>query len=106
LTSYHPDKMQYEYTTANDAFAVFSEIFYDKGWKAYVDGKETPIIRADYLLRALQLPAGTHKVEFIFDPESHKMGNLLTLIASIILGLGVAAAAYFSLRDTKKETVA
>lgn len=106
LISYHPDKMQYEYTATNDAFAVFSEVFYDKGWKAYVDGKEIPIIRADYLLRALQLPSGTHKVEFIFDPESHKMGNLLTLISSIILGLGVAAAAYFSLRETKKETAA
>lgn len=106
LTSYHPDKMQYEYTATNDAFAVFSEVFYDKGWKAYVDGKEIPIIRADYLLRALQLPSGTHKVEFIFDPESHKMGNLLTLISSIILGLGIVAAAYFSLRETKKETAA
>ncbi|MDM1296777.1 YfhO family protein [Sphingobacterium sp. N143] len=106
LTSYHPDKMQYEYTTANDAFAVFSEVFYDKGWKAFVDGKETPIIRADYLLRALQLPAGTHKVEFIFDPESHKMGNILTLISSIILGLGVVAAIYFSFKGRQKETVA
>lgn len=106
LTSYHPDKMQYEYTATNDAFAVFSEVFYDKGWKAYVDGKEIPIIRADYLLRALQLPSGTHKVEFIFDPESHKMGNLLTLISSILLGLGIVAAAYFSLRETKKETAA
>jgi len=106
LTSYHPDKMQYEYTSANDAFAVFSEVFYDKGWKAYVDGKETPIIRADYILRALQLPAGTHKVEFVFDPESHKLGNVLTLISSIILVLGIGAAIYFSFRGNKKETAA
>lgn len=106
LTSYHPDKMQYEYTASNDVFAVFSEIFYDKGWKAYVDGKETPIIRADYLLRALQLPAGSHKIEFIFDPQSHKVGNLLTLISSIILGLGMAAAIYFSLKGYKNETAA
>ncbi|OFV21222.1 MULTISPECIES: YfhO family protein [Sphingobacterium] len=106
LTSYHPDKMQYEYTSANDAFAVFSEVFYDKGWKAYVDGKETPIIRADYILRALQLPAGTHKVEFVFDPESHKLGNVLTLISSIVLVLGIGAAIYFSFKGNKKETVA
>ncbi|MDQ1148446.1 hypothetical protein QE382_000430 [Sphingobacterium zeae] len=104
LTSYHPDKMQYEYTAANDAFAVFSEVFYDKGWKAYVDGKETPIIRADYILRALQLPAGNHKVEFIFDPESHKMGNLLTLISSFILVAGIGAAIYLTFKRNQKET--
>jgi uncharacterized membrane protein YfhO len=43
----------------------FSEVFYDKGWKAYVDGKETPIIRADYILKSTTITAGTHKVEFV-----------------------------------------
>gem|GEM_PF-5377629 len=71
-----------------------------------MDGKETPIIRADYILRALQLPGGTHKVEFVFDPESHKFGNLLTLISSIILVLGIGAAIYLSFRGNKKETAA
>ena len=60
LTSYHPDRMEYEYSAPNDVFAVFSEVYYDKGWKAYVDGKEVPILRADYILRALQLPGGNH----------------------------------------------
>jgi len=105
LTSYHPDKMVYEYSTPTDAFAVFSEVYYEKGWKAFVDGKEVPIIRADYILRALQLPGGNHKVEFIFDPASHKLGNILTLIASIILGLGIAVAIYFSIKKNKKATI-
>lgn len=106
LTSYHPDKMVYEYSTPTEAFAVFSEVYYEKGWKAFVDGKEVPIIRADYILRALQLPGGNHKVEFIFDPESHKLGGMLTLIASIILGLGLVAAVYYSVKNdkTKKAT--
>lgn len=104
LTSYHPDKMEYEYTSPTDALAVFSEVYYEKGWKAYVDGKEVPIIRADYILRALQLPGGNHKVEFIFDPESHKLGGILTLIASIILGAGLILAIYFSVKkDTNKK---
>src|SRR5690606_8590382 len=61
LVSYHPDTLKYEYTSPNAAFAVFSEVFYDKGWKAYIDGEEVPIIRADYILRALQVPGGDRK---------------------------------------------
>lgn len=58
LTEYRPNYLKYEYTSAAPATAVFSEIFYDKGWTAWVDGVETPYFRADYLLRALELPAG------------------------------------------------
>jgi len=98
LTSYHPDKMVYEYSAPNDVFAVFSEVYYDKGWKAYVDGEEVPILRADYILRALQLPGGNHKVEFVFDSESMKISNIVSLIASIILVLGIISAVVWSLR--------
>lgn len=98
LVSYHPDTMRYEYTAPNDVFAVFSEVYYDKGWKAYVDGEEVPIIRADYILRALQLPGGNHSVEFVFAPESMKISNVLSLIASIVLVLGLLAAVFFHYR--------
>lgn len=101
LTSYHPDKMEYEYTAPNDVFAVFSEVYYDKGWKAYVDGEEVPIIRTDYILRGLQLPGGNHKVEFIFDPQTMKTSNIVSLIASIILVLGLAGAIVISKRKKK-----
>lgn len=56
LTEYRPNYLKYEYASAAPATAVFSEIFYDKGWTAWVDGVETPYFRADYLLRALELP--------------------------------------------------
>lgn len=102
LTSYHPDTLKYEYTAANQVFAVFSEIFYDKGWKAYVDGEEVPIIRTNYLLRGLSLPGGNHKVEFIFAPDSMKISNTISLIASIVLLLGIGAAAWVSLKPKKK----
>src|SRR5690606_26866016 len=104
LTSYHPDRMEYEYSAPNDVFAVFSEVYYDKGWKAYVDGKEVPILRADYILRALQLPGGNHKVEFVFDPETVKVSNVISLIGSIVLILGLLGGIFLSYR--KKQQAA
>ncbi len=92
LVSYHPDTLKYEYTSPTDAFAVFSEVFYDKGWKAYIDGEEVPIIRADYILRALQVPGGNHTVEFIFAPKTVQISSVISLIASIILVLGLGFA--------------
>ncbi|MGO1648714.1 MAG: YfhO family protein [Sphingobacterium sp.] len=104
LTSYHPDTMRYEYTAGTNLFAVFSEIFYDKGWKAYVDGEEVPIIRTNYLLRGLALPAGEHQVEFVFAPASMKISNTVSLIASIILVLGLGLAIGLSIRQRKESS--
>ena len=98
LTSYRPDHLVYEYSVPRDALAVFSEIWYDKGWKAFVDGEELPILRANYVLRALQLPGGNHKVEFKFEPRSYHLGETISLIGSIVLLLGLAAAVWFELR--------
>jgi len=102
LVAYHPDHMQYEYSTPNDAFAVFSEVYYDKGWKAYVDGEEHPIVRADYILRGLQLPGGNHKVEFKFEPQSHVIGDILSGISSIILVAGLGILIFLQVRNKKK----
>ena len=94
LTSYHPDLMTYEYSSGKDALAVFSEIYYKPGWNAYVDGEKIAYFRADYLLRAAQLPGGNHKLEFKFEPASYYTGELISLIASIILVLALAYALY------------
>ena len=102
LTSYHPDRMEYEYSAPNDVFAVFSEVYYDKGWKAYVDGEELPILRADYILRALQLPGGNHKVVFVFDPPTMKISSTVSLIGSIVLVLGLIAGLLVSYRKRQK----
>ncbi|HLR00645.1 MAG TPA: YfhO family protein, partial [Sphingobacterium sp.] len=66
-------------------FAVFSEMYYEKGWEAYIDGEKVPIIRADYALRALQIPEGNHKIEFIFAPKSMKISSIVSLLSSILL---------------------
>jgi len=103
LTNYHPDLMTYEYSSGRDALAVFSEIWYDKGWNAYLDGEKIPYFRADYLLRAAQLPGGNHKLEFKFEPNSYYTGEIISLIASILLVLGLAYAIYTEMKSKNPE---
>jgi len=87
LINYRPDHLIYEYSAPQSVLAVFSEIYYDKGWKAFVDGEEIPYLRANYVLRAAQLPGGNHKVEFKFEPKSYYTGETISLIASLFLVL-------------------
>lgn len=101
LVSYRPDHLIYEYTAPGDVLAVFSEIWYDKGWHAYIDGKEIPYFRANYLLRAAQLPGGNHTVEFKFHPNSYYMGENISLFSSILL-LALFGLAFW--RDKKAVT--
>jgi hypothetical protein len=71
LISKSNDLIEYKANTKNTQLAIFSEIYYEKGWKAYVDEKETPILKANYLLRSIIIPAGTHQVRFEFKPASY-----------------------------------
>lgn len=73
MTEYRVNLQRYEYTAPAEGVAVFSEIYYPHGWTAYVDGEEAPYFRADYVLRAMALPAGNHTVEFRF-PRSALCG--------------------------------
>jgi hypothetical protein len=98
LVSYNPDHMIYQSGSTSAQVAVFSEIYYDKGWKMYIDGQEKPYFRADYLLRAAQIPVGNHKIEFIFHPASYYTGEVISLIASIILVLALAGAIYVEVK--------
>lgn len=98
LTSYNPEHMVYAYNSATSELAIFSEIYYDKGWNAYVDGKLTPYFRADYVLRGMQLPAGTHKIEFDFHPVAYYTGEKISLAGSALLVLGFLALLWFDFR--------
>ncbi len=91
LTSYNPNKIEYDANASADQLAVFSEIWYgpDKGWQAYVDGKEVDHIRVNYVLRALKVPSGQHKITFEFKPRSYYMGNTIGMICSSILLIGL-----------------
>lgn len=102
LTKYGLNELQFESRNAHEGLAVFSDMYYDKGWKAFVDGKETPIVRANYVLRAIKIPAGTHKIEFKFDPQSVVIGNKISAIASILLFALIVLALVFVYRIRAK----
>lgn len=83
-TSYAPNKLTYKAHSANGGIALFSEVYFPWGWKATVNGKETPIGQADYVLRALRLPAGDSEIVMEFNPESVNKANNIAM-ASVIL---------------------
>ncbi|MDL5048011.1 YfhO family protein [Oscillatoria amoena NRMC-F 0135] len=82
LVTHKPNYMKYESNNTANGLAVFSEIYYPKGWVATIDGTETPIMRANYVLRALSIPAGKHTIEFRFNPKPYAVGNKITLASS------------------------
>lgn len=85
LTKYTPRYLDYEYSTSKPGTIVFSEIYYPHGWKATIDGVPTDIYRVNYMLRAINVPAGTHKIHMEFDPDSVKKGNTLAMTCIIIM---------------------
>jgi hypothetical protein len=106
LTSYKADELVYDYKSGVPQMTVFSEIFYDKGWNAYVDGQLQPHFRANYVLRAMVLPAGNHKIEFRFEPQSYLMGEKISLAGSIMLFLFAGALLFMHFRKGKEQGVA
>lgn len=92
MSEYRVNLQQYKYSASAPGVAVFSEIYYPKGWTAYVDGVETPYFRANYILRAMVLPAGDHTVEFRFTAPNYSTLSTITLICSLLLIIGVVAA--------------
>lgn len=103
LVEQKPSVMKYEATSSTGGLIVFSEIYYPKGWHAFVDGKEVPLLRADYVLRAAEVPAGTVQVEMRFEPKPYSIGNKITMASSWVLLIVVLGGIVMSYR---KESVA
>ena len=98
LVSYQPNELKYRYTAQNDRIAVFSEIYYPNGWQAYIDGEEVPHFRANYVLRAMKVPAGEHEITFKFEPQVVKTGSSIALASSVILGLLLLGGIFYGVR--------
>ncbi|HMH24215.1 MAG TPA: YfhO family protein [Puia sp.] len=92
LTDNLLDKISYKFSSKTNQFAVFSEVYYENGWNAFIDGQKTDYLRVDYLLRGMPVPAGEHTIEFRFEPHSYQMGNSITVWSSALVWLALIAA--------------
>ena len=101
LTSYNPDKLEYEYTANGDQVAVFSEIYYpmEKGWSLTIDGQPAQFAKANYILRAAKLPSGKHKVVMEFAPKSYYTGETVSMGASAALLLLLLGSVFLYFRQ-------
>ena len=102
LDEYAANQLAYHYRSKNKGLAVFSEIYYPKGWNAYVDGQLIPHFRADYILRAMVLQAGDHKLLFKFEPAVYATGEKISFISSILLILLAISFAAMEFRKVWK----
>jgi hypothetical protein len=102
LISYKPNHLKYVSNNANPGLAVFSEMYYADGWNATIDGIAASHFRTDYVLRAMEIPAGKHNIEFKFEPQVVKTGSTIALISFILMVLLLGGAIYLEQKKTKQ----
>ncbi len=100
------DVVTYTFNAASNQFAVFSEVYYKSGWKAYIDGKEAPIVKVNYVLRGLAVPAGKHDIRFEFVPNGYIKGRKITSVAQVLLGILLLSVLFMEWRKRKFKTKA
>ena len=103
LTSADLNEMVYEADVPAQSLAVFSEVYYPEGWTATIDDQEAPIIRANYVLRALEIPPGKHTIRFHFAPTSYRLGNAVTVGASVLLLLALLGSIGWSFKQRQTD---
>jgi hypothetical protein len=99
------DAIQYESNASSPQLAVFSEIYYTSGWNAYIDGKPAEYLKANYVLRAMQVPAGKHIIDFKFEPRSYAIGYQLSRFAVYFMLVILAVAIFLEIRRNKRLTI-
>lgn len=102
LTEYKPNKLTYSFTSDQDQLVVFSEIWSDMGWKLYLDNKEHPLLRANYVLRCALIPCGDHQIVMEYTPRIWTIGNCIQLVVSLLILLSVFAVLVITLRKKVK----
>ncbi|MGC4104647.1 YfhO family protein [Ferruginibacter sp.] len=95
------DKITYAFNAATPQFAVFSEVYYNRGWDAFIDGKKVPYVKTNYVLRGLAVPAGKHTIEFNFEPRSYYLGNSISFWCTILIYLLAIATIVYYVRNKK-----
>jgi hypothetical protein len=103
LTAYQYNNLKYESNNSAAAPVVFSEIYYPEGWNCYIDGKKTDYFRANYILRAVMVPAGKHAIEWRFEPETYAKGSTYALVGSLALLLAFFGIVGMSLKEKLKS---
>ena len=101
MNSYKPNHLKYTSNNPNSGLAVFSEMYYADGWNAFIDGKKADYFRADYALRAMEIPSGKHSIEFKFEPQVVKTGSTIALISSVLMLLLLIAGIYMKRKKGK-----
>lgn len=102
-TSYAPNELKYQAEMTAEGLAVFSEIYYPEGWTATIDGTETEILRANYLLRGLMIPAGTHEIAFKFEPKSYTATKTPMIIFQYLIVLSLIAGVFFTIKEKNER---
>lgn len=103
LTSYSPKQIDYRSSSSQDGTIVFSEIYYPYGWHASIDGQAVEHYRVNYMLRALNVPAGQHEISFVFDPESVRRGDAIAVVCISLIYLLIAGALVYAVIRWKKR---
>jgi uncharacterized membrane protein YfhO len=97
------DYLSYNFNAASNQFAVLSEVYYEPGWNATIDGKAAPLVKTDYILRGLAVPAGKHSIELRFEPPAYMKGKQLTTTFNIVLVILVLAGIFMEWRGRRRE---
>jgi hypothetical protein len=102
LTSYKPNHLKYVSNNSKNGFGVFSEMYYENGWIATIDGKDAEILNVNYVLRGLQIPAGKHTIEFKFEPQVVKTGSTIALISTLLMLVTIGLGIFYWRKQNKK----
>ncbi|MFR9648876.1 MAG: hypothetical protein SNG96_00150 [Rikenellaceae bacterium] len=103
MVEYEPNYQRYESSSQGDGVAIFSEIYFDKGWSVYIDGQSVPYFRANYILRGVNIPQGEHVIEWKFRSPNWEKVEMVTLISNIIIILSlILALIYYARREKIK----
>ena len=106
MDQYKPDDLTYTSNSSVEQLAVFSEIYYDKGWNVYVDGNSSTYFRVNYVLRGMRIPAGQHKIEWKFEPTVFKTGEKIAFAGSSLLLICVAGLGFMEWKRSRSDKAA